>query len=66
MTLTDIVSSLYHDGLASLNSDFARAHPRHFGALASMGLITSLDANGVPSNFWRVTSTGLLHLELKG
>lgn len=54
-----IADMLYHNGPMALQANFTRASSVHVAALASLGWITSLDAQGVPTKHWRLTSLGL-------
>lgn len=57
-----MLASVYDDGPLSIQSNFARKHDGEIAALASTGLITSLDSNGNATRQWRITPAGMIAL----
>jgi hypothetical protein len=67
LTRTDVeaLAVIFHDGTLSIQGDYARSMSATVAALASRGLITSLDIEGNPTRQWRLTYQGSFALALE-
>jgi hypothetical protein len=60
---TDVLSSLARRGETTTASNFAKHNHYSIAVLSSIGLISSLTRDGIPTTVWRVTYAGHSYLE---
>jgi hypothetical protein len=62
-TELEIVETIFHDGPLAIQADYARKCATEVAALASRGLLSSLDTQGNPTRQWRLTALGQFALD---
>jgi hypothetical protein len=60
---TNVLCALSRNGETTTASNFAKRNHYSIAVLASIGLISSLTRDGVPTTVWRVTYAGHVFLE---